>query len=495
MNPTRSRSFVRRAFNCICHATAAEPADEREFEPPRRLNKRQVSLLDRPRLRTFVQRLVTAPTDIASLALFRILFGLLMAFAMTRFLVKGWVTLYYVTPKFFFHYPGLAWIHPWPTFWMHAHFVLLTVCALGIALGLFYRACSLLFFLGFAYVELIDQTAYLNHYYFITLLSGLMTILPAHRAWSLDAWRRPALLAQSVPAWCLNLLRFQIAIVYIFAGVAKFNPDWLLRAEPLRIWLAARSDLPLVGPWLSQLWVAYAASWFGAIFDTGIVFLLLCKSTRKAAYALVIFFHLATWMFFHIGMFPWIMMTGATLLFPADWPRHLAASLLRKSRPVSSAERTVLVSANTSVLSPGMALALGLYVTTQLALPLRSYFQSQPPAWTRAGFICSWRVMIAEKSGYVEFYAHDPATGESWRLPIEHLLTPRQQTLMAKNPYLIREMARHLAADLRTAGYTHAEVRVNAFATLDGRPSQRLINPNVNLAAATGSGWIVPLTN
>ena len=42
-------------------------------------------------------------------------------------------------------------------------------------------------------------------------------------------------------------------MVYVFAGLAKLNADWLLDAQPLRIWLAARSDLPIVGPLLAQV--------------------------------------------------------------------------------------------------------------------------------------------------------------------------------------------------------------------------------------------------
>src|SRR5581483_3016534 len=210
------------------------------------------------RLRELFIACVAAPVDIASLAAFRILFGMVMAFGMVRFIAKGWVRELYVEPAFHFAYPGFGWIHPWPDALMHVHFLLLALLALGMALGFFYRVCATLFFLGFTYVELIDQTAYLNHYYLIGLLSWLMIFLPAHGAWSLDVRRKPEICVSAVPAWCLNILRFQIMVVYIFAGLAKFNHDWLFRAEPLRIWFAARSDLPLIGPWLNEAWVACA---------------------------------------------------------------------------------------------------------------------------------------------------------------------------------------------------------------------------------------------
>jgi len=272
------------------------------------------------KLREILNRLVALPVDIASLAAFRFLFGFLMAAAMVRFLAKGWVRQLYVEPAFHFTYPGFEWIRPWPDLFMHAHFIVLALLAVGIALGLFYRVCVTLFFLGFTYVELIDQTAYLNHYYLVSLLSGLLIFLPANRAWSLDSWRKPQIRLGRVPAWCLNLLRFQVAVVYIFAGLAKFNSDWLLRAQPLRIWLAARSDLAVVGPLLDQAWVAYAASWFGAIFDPTIVFFLLVNRTRRPAYTVLVLFHILTWLLFNIGMFPWIMIVSATILFPAGWP-------------------------------------------------------------------------------------------------------------------------------------------------------------------------------
>src|SRR6185436_6511242 len=121
----------------------------------------------------------------------------IMFAAMIRFLAKGWVREFYVAPQFHFTYPGFEWVQPRPDFWMHAHFVLLALLALGIGLGFFYRACTVLFFLGFTYVELLDQTTYLNPYYLISLLSGLLIFLPAHRAWSIDAWLKPKLRTSS----------------------------------------------------------------------------------------------------------------------------------------------------------------------------------------------------------------------------------------------------------------------------------------------------------
>ncbi len=424
-----------------------------------------------PRARSSVlDRWLGAPRDIASLAAFRVLFGLLMATAMIRFLARGWVNELYLLPQFHFTYPGFGWVRPLPDPLMHAHFIALAILGLMVAAGFCYRAAILLFFLGFTYVELIDQTAYLNHYYLVSLLSGLMIFLPAHRAWSIDAQRRPALKLDVVPVWTIDVLRFQVAVVYFFAGLAKLNADWLLQSQPLRIWLAARSDLPLLGPLLNPPWVAFAASWFGAFYDLTIVFFLMRRRTRRMAFLAVIFFHVATWVLFNIGMFPWIMIVATTLFFPADWPRHW---LSRFSAFVSGAFKAAQVARRVK--------------------PLRPYLAAQPSAWTCSGFNCAWQVMIAEKTGYAELNAFDPAAGKRWKLSLKNYLTPRQEMMMAQDPYLIRALARRLSRDLRRLGYGSVQIRADAFATLNGRPSQRLIDPEVDLAGTLPPGWILPL--
>ena len=232
------------------------------------------------------------PVDGSSAALFRILFGLVCLAGIVRFFAHGWVSELHVEPAHHFTYLGFGWVTPWPGWGMHLHFALLGVLALGIAIGYRYRVGdALAFFLGFTYVELLDKTNYLNHYYMVSLISFLMVFLPLHRSLSVDRWlaerggSSPTGCAWgSVPAATLWVLRAQVALVYLFADIAKLNPDWLLEAQPLRIWLHHHTDLPLVGPPMSDLWVAYAMSWTGAFFDLTIVGWLLWRRTRVYAF-------------------------------------------------------------------------------------------------------------------------------------------------------------------------------------------------------------------
>ncbi len=418
-----------------------------------------------------------------SLALFRILFGLLMAIAMFRFLARGWVEELFLQPAFLFPYPGFEWIRPWPGVWTHWHVVAVAACALGIAAGYRYRLCTALFCAGFTWLELLDRTTYLNHYYLVSLVAGLMIFLPAHRAWSLDALRRPSLRASQIPAWSLQLLRFQFAVVYLFAGLAKLNADWLLEARPMRIWLAARSDMPWLGPWLGEAWVAYAASWFGAAYDLSVPFFLSWRRTRPLAFAAVIVFHVFCRLLFSIGMFPWIMIAGATLFFSPDWP--LAFWRRRSTVAPSSAVMPVLPAWGRWL--------LGGYVVIQLWLPLRCGWNHVGSAWSGEGFNWAWKVMLVEKRGYVVFTARDPARGTVRRIHPREILTPRQVVMVAQDPQLIRDCARLLAEEFRRRGTPEVEIHADAFASLNGRPSQRLIDPAANLAGPLAPGWILPL--
>ena len=164
-----------------------------------------------------------------------------------------------------------------------------------------------------------------------------MFFIPAHRACL--AGRAPAARAsvrQHVPAWCTYLLRFQVAVVYVNAGLAKATADWLLHAQPMNIWLSARTSLPVIGPYLDLPAVAYVAAWAGFLFDTTIAFFLLWRRTRPFAYVVVLAFHFATHLLFpRIGMFPVIMVVSALVFFDPSWPRRLA----RARRGVESARR------------------------------------------------------------------------------------------------------------------------------------------------------------
>jgi vitamin K-dependent gamma-carboxylase len=435
------------------------------------------------------------PRDIAALAVFRIAFGLVVATSSLRFLSFGWINDLFVAPRFHFSYWGFGWLpHASPAV---TYLLFDVMAALGvlIAIGLAYRVAVALLFVSFTYLQLVDVAIYLNHYYLVSLLAALLVFIPAHRAFSVDAWLRPRIRATSLPAWCTYLLRFQIAVVYVNAGLAKATADWLLHAQPLSIWLSASTGLPIIGPYLDVPVVAYLAAWAGFLFDSTVAFFLLWRKTRLVAYGAVLAFHYVTHLLFpNIGMFPVIMIVSALVFFDPAWPRRLAA-VLRRRRSLSQAALATAPPFRSRWLGVGTAVS-GLFIVVQVLLPLRTHVYGGNVLWHEQGMRFSWRVMARAKNGSVTFIVRDPANGREWHVFPSQYLTRVQEREMSVQPDLILQLAHHIARDFENKGHRGVEVHVDARVSLNGRPAAALVDPSADLARETdGLGskrWILP---
>lgn len=422
------------------------------------------------------------------------MFGLLMFVSTLRFFWHGWIDKFFIAPAFHFKYWGFSWVEAWGATGMYLHFALLLLLSVLIAVGLFYRVAAVLFFLAFTYVELIDVSLYLNHYYLVTLLALLLVFVPAHGAYSLDSLRNPRIRTATVPALALYLLRFQVGLVYSCAGLAKLGGDWLIHAQPLNLWFSGLTDLPVVGPWLAEASAAYIASWFGFLFDSTIVVWLSWRRTRAAAFATVVAFHAATGILFPIGMFPLIMVTAATLFFAPDWPRRLIRRLpARQSATVTPSAPQLPLSSRTQAVLASVFLA---YATVQVSIPFRYTLYPGNVLWHEQGLRFSWRVLVREKSGMVAFRVRNPQTNKSWVVTASDYLQDYQERDISTQPDMIWQLAQHVAADFERRGYGPVEVRTDAFASLNGRPAAMLIDPGVDLRSVSdGLGakpWILP---
>ena len=116
--------------------------------------------------------------DSSILAVYRIFFGILMFCSIIRFWLKGWIEELYIIPSYHFSYFGFEWVEPLG----NSTYFLFLICAISsfcVFLGLKYRFSIIIFFLSFTYIELMDKTTYLNHYYFVSVLSFLLIFIPA----------------------------------------------------------------------------------------------------------------------------------------------------------------------------------------------------------------------------------------------------------------------------------------------------------------------------
>ncbi len=434
-------------------------------------------------------QLIDQKVSIAPLTMFRVLFGFMMSLSIVRFLVNGWVYDQYIAPQYHFSYFGFEWVKNPGEIGIYVLFGLCLISAISIMIGFRYRIAAVLFFLSFTYIELIDKTNYLNHYYFISLMAFLMIFLPANQYFSVDAWLKGSH-QKTVAAWTVNTIKFQLAIVYVFAGIAKLNSDWLIEAMPLKLWLPANSHLPIIGSLMEESWVAYAFSWGGAFYDLFIVGFLLYKPTRLIAYSAVIFFHIITWILFPIGMFPWIMILSTLIYFSAEFHEKVISVL---SRFFKSGNYKIAESKFT--FKPLSALLIAFFVL-QLLLPWRYLLYPGDLFWNEQGYRFSWRVMLMEKAGYTTLHVKDPETGKSGQIANYEFLTPQQEKMMSTQPDMILQFA-HIVEDYyQNQGIEDPIVYAESYVTLNGRKSQLFLDPKVDLTKEKDSfkpkSWILP---
>jgi hypothetical protein len=433
------------------------------------------------------------PVSIAPLITFRIAFGLVMLFSTARYMYLGWIDTQLVDPILHFHYFGFEWIRPLSRTGMYLVFYFLMFASLGIAIGLYYRISTILFFLLFTYVELIDITYYLNHYYFVSVVALIMIFLPANKKYAVDVLRVPALQQDQVSRWCIDILKLQIAVVYVYAGIFKINGDWLTKALPLSIWLPAKTSLPIIGSLFKYPLTAYVFSWAGMLFDTFIVAALLIKRTRIIAYLAVVVFHTMTGILFQIGIFPLVMMLVVTIFFPASY-HEKALSYLNRFLPKFN--RQPLASREKSTGQKWLFSLFALFMVFQLLFPWRYLLYPGNIFWTEEGYRFSWRVMLMEKAGTATFYVKDTANGREGAVINRQFLNEHQEKQMSMQPDLILQFAHYLEEYYKKQGLKDPEVRAEVLVTFNARPARLLIDPQQDLTQIkdgwSHKSWIIP---
>lgn len=436
---------------------------------------------------------VFRPVDAASMAVVRIGFGLLAAALMFRLFTTGPLERLYLAQTLHFKYPFFGWIpDPAPSV---LYLVVATagLAALLMALGLLYRAVSIVFFLTWSYVFLFDQTAYQNHDYLLCLLGFLFALMPLNRYWALDARIWPALKSDTLPAWCLHIFRFQIAIVYVFGAVRKLNPDWL-HGEPIRSMLHGEAfEHPLVGAWFFSEPLVWVFVWGGLLFDLFIVPALLWRVTRLPALAVSVAFHLTNAWLWDIDIFPWFMIVATLTFFPPESPRRLAA-WFRFSPQAPDLSWTPPRSYTNR--QRGLAAVLAVYALIQILLPCRPFLHPGHPLEQQDLLVFSWNMMLRLKDTRLRFIVADKATGERWEVPPEAFLS-RFQLGRLGSPDMMHQAALYLAERSRLEGHPNVAVYLDGQHRLNVRRWQVAYDPKTDLAATPrtlgAKPWVMPL--
>lgn len=412
-------------------------------------------------------------TDASFLVGFRVAVAAAVLWSTVELHAKGLIETTYVERPIHFTYPGFDFVRPWPAAGMRAELAGIAVCAALALANVARRAAAGLMTLGLVHVFLVEKAVYLNHTYLIALLALLTAVLPN------DRWGRAR-----VPAWTLGLLRFQVAVPYLFGGLAKLNADWLA-GQPMQMWNAIGVWRVLLGDVAGERWFALLFAWGGATFDLAIVPLLLAKRTRAVAYGLCVAFHLLNAFMFDIGVFPWLMIAVTTVFFEPDWPKRLLNSA-RPIEPIAWRWPTGIA---------GKALAV--HVAIQVLVPLRVWLSPGDPSWTEDGVPFSWRMMLRAKVHALQVVIVDRERKTAAPADVARWLTAQQFESMGYDPDMMRQFA-HFVREREAEAGRDVAVHVVGWCSLNGRRPQRLIDPRVDLSREPRSWgptrFVVPLT-
>ena len=401
----------------------------------------------------------------------------------------------YIDPSFHFTFYGFEWVTPLGDY----TYLLFFICGLSaffVAIGYKYYMSIIIFFLSFTYIELMDKTTYLNHYYFVSILSFLMIFLPSNSSYSVDSYLQKKSFKYT-PKWCVDSIKLLLFIVYFYSGLAKINKDWLFEAQPLKIWLTTGSyDFPLIGSNLMQQeWFHYFMSWGGMFYDLLIPFLLIYTRTRVFGFLLVIFFHLFNVLLFPIGMFPYIMIMSSLIFFSSKTHKKILDFILKPFiDKIKSIREMKIINIQKERIS---LIVVSVFFIIQFLFPFRYSLYPGELFWNEQGYRFSWRVMLMEKKGYTTFKVVNKENDNSFYIINNNFLTDFQERQMSFQPDFIIEYAHFLRNYYKNLGLNDIEIYADSYVALNGRISKRFIDPEIDLLKQKrgfkNKDWIIPL--
>lgn len=433
-----------------------------------------------------LNRLLFKQIDNSSLVVFRMCFGFLCFIEAVSAITSGWVRRIFIEPQFTFSFIGFEWLQPLPGYGMYFYYGIMGVFGLMIMVGYKYRLSMFGFAVLWAGCYLMQKTSYNNHYYLLMLLSAIMMFLPANTYASVDAKLNPKIKSYHMPQWCKLVFVLQLLIVYSYASIAKLYPDWL-NGDAIGLILKGKQNYPIIGDFLQHKWLHYVIAYGGIFFDGLIIPLLLYKPTRKWIFFISIFFHLFNSIVFQIGIFPYLSLAFTLFFFE---PRTIQKLVLRNRNVYNLGD--IIVPKHNRLLTTVFVV----YFIIQIGLPLRHHFFKDNVLWTEEGHRLSWRMMLRTRSGKATYTIVDKSTREESLVDMNQFLSAKQQRSAMSKPDFMWQFAQRLKEHYKNNGRDIA-VFVDAKVSINGRPAQIFIDPNVDLANVEWHhlkhhDWIVP---
>ncbi|MEZ4753919.1 MAG: HTTM domain-containing protein [Bdellovibrionota bacterium] len=349
------------------------------------------------------------------------------------------------------------------------------------------------FFTIYSYIFVIEKSYYNNHYYLIILLVFLLSLTNADAVWSLKKTKKLKLVV--VPYWHVAIIQLQLVICYMGGAFAKFNWDWF-RGEPMARFLSQNYDMPFIGQYFNLKPVIFGFAYGGMFFDLLIGPALLWRKTRLPAFFALIFFHFMNNNLFSIGVFPYLGIGSAVIFLEPETPNLLLEKLKTLCRLQTSKQDlkpTLAESFSVNTIKP----LLYTYFIFQILLPFRHFLYSGNVSWTEEGHNFAWHMKLRAKQATAHFRLFD-GIGKEYKINQHEFLNPKQALKMTTRPHMLMQFAKFLGKEFEKRGVVNPKVFVINPASLNGRPFQYLVKPDVDLIKVddpwyASADWIEPL--
>ncbi|ODM95905.1 Vitamin K-dependent gamma-carboxylase [Orchesella cincta] len=402
-------------------------------------------------------------------------------------------------------FPLFEWIQPLPIQQACILYSIMWAGSIGIMLGLKFRLSCLLYLCPYLYFFLLDKSRWNNHSYLFSLFTMLLTWSGAGQHMSIDALSIPKETKLSgVPKWNYFILKFQIFLLYFYAGVKKlFDSDWINGYSMKNLSKhSVFSPLKLVTD--AETIEFYMVHMGGLVYDLTVGFMLNFDFSKKAAYLLSLMFHGLNSQIFHIGMFPYVCLASLVLFCkPGEFPCSLfktnleqtssKSSRLTKRTKVSRNESSSPCKSSSSRATTGLLL---FYMLLQLVLPFSHSITQGYNTWTKGLYGYSWDMMINSwETLHQKITVRNYYTGDERYLDTDVWVTNDR---WSSHPDMAKQYAGCISRNLARFNITNIEIYMDVWKSLNGRFQQRMYDPRVNILTAPWSPfeevtWVLPL--
>jgi vitamin K-dependent gamma-carboxylase len=429
-----------------------------------------------------------APTHGYVLGLFRIIFGVFMVYLIIDYLQIDLVKNAFILPKV--HLSYFDWLKPLSEPVLDFMLLAMLFSAFFIMIGWAFRPACFVFAAFLGYFLLLDKGLFNNHIYLFVLLSFMLGFTHADHFFSLRNFLSKEKMANlRIPQWEVFIFQLHLAIVYFYGGLAKLNPDWLLRCEPIKSMIKVYSHDDLFAAWLNLGFQPPLLTYGGLLFDLAIPFLLWWKRTRWWSLLPLFFFHFSNSITFDdIGIFPFIMVCSTVLYFEAsELPvlKNLVASKTKNMQLLTSPTwvRNFLIA----------------YVTFQLLFPFRGLFLPNPVNWTMIANRFAWR--MKSQSRFVDqfdYTVQEGPTGKPIPVEVNTFVNPPQINAAAHDPKAAADIAKGIALEAKQFGIADPVVRARIKVRWNGHAPAYMVDTLLDLSKVQYNpfeelDWVLPV--